>query len=160
LASGPTFTNAPITPQGNTTTPGIQIGSSGYGFSNYAGNQLDAVAGGALVLQIGGYYLRLYNGSNYTGWVNNTLTAARTFTTPDGNSYPVVVASLTTTAATNDTVAMQGMTSTGHCSLTATNSSAAANHATTYVSAKTTNQITVTHAATAGMTYDLMCTSN
>jgi hypothetical protein len=160
LSTSPTFTGMPITPQGNTTTPGIQIGSAGYGISNYAGNQIDVVIAGALGIQTGSNYLRLYSGSNYTGWVNNTLSAGRTFTTPDGNSYPVMVASLTTTSATSDTVAVQGMTSGGHCSLTATNSTAAANHATTYVSAKTANQITVTHTATAGMTYDAMCTSN
>jgi hypothetical protein len=62
-------------------------------------------------------------------------------------------ASLTTTAATADNVGVSGMTSSGHCSLTATNSSAATNIATTFVSAKTTNQITVNHTATAGMTY-------
>jgi GTP1/Obg family GTP-binding protein len=69
-------------------------------------------------------------------------------------------ATLTTTAAASDTVTVQGMTSTGHCSLTATNSTAAANHASTYVSAKTTNQITVAHTTTAGMTYDVLCTPN
>jgi hypothetical protein len=70
----------------------------------------------------------------------------------------LLVASLTTTAATTDNVAITGMTSTGHCSLTATNSSAATNIATTFVSAKTTNQITVTHTATSGMTFDVLCT--
>ena len=69
-----------------------------------------------------------------------------------------LVASLTTTAATSDNVTMTGMTSSGHCSLAPTNASAATNLATTYISTKTTNQITVTHTATAGMTYDLRCT--
>jgi hypothetical protein len=172
LSSGPTmptgmtaggiwqFGNAPITPQGNTTTPGLQIGSAGYGLSNYAGNQLDVVIAGALGLQMGGNYLRLYSGSNYTGWQNDTLSAGRTLTTPDGASYSVLVASLTTTAATSDNLTIQGMLSTGHCSLTATNASAATNLSTSYVSAKTTNQVTVTHTATASMTYDLMCTSH
>jgi hypothetical protein len=70
------------------------------------------------------------------------------------------VASLTTTAATSDNLTVTGMTSSGHCSLTATNASAATNTATTYISAKTTNQITVTHAVVSGMTYDVFCTAN
>lgn len=70
------------------------------------------------------------------------------------------IVSLTTAAATTDNVAVSGMTSTGHCTLSPTNASAATNIATTYISAKTTNQITVTHTATAGMTYDIHCTSN
>ena len=67
-------------------------------------------------------------------------------------------ASLTTTSRTSDTVTVTGMTASGHCSLTPTNSGAASNIATTYVSSKTIDQITVTHTATAGMTYDVMCT--
>lgn len=79
-------------------------------------------------------------------------------TAPPGTPFPVA-ASLTTTAATSDAVAIAGMTSSGHCSApAATNSSAAANVATTYISAKATNSVTVTHAATAGMTFDLTCT--
>ena len=69
----------------------------------------------------------------------------------------VLVGSLTTTSATSDTVTVTGMSASGHCMLTATNASAATNIATTYVSAKTTNQITVTHVATASMTYDVLC---
>lgn len=68
-------------------------------------------------------------------------------------------ASLTTTAATTDNVTVTGMTSSGHCTLSPTNSSAATNIATTFISAKTTNQITVTHTATGSMTYDILCTA-
>jgi hypothetical protein len=71
---------------------------------------------------------------------------------------PVLAASLTTTPGTSDNVTVTGMTSSGHCSLTASNASAATNVATTYISAKTTNHITVTHTATASMTYDVICT--
>jgi len=72
----------------------------------------------------------------------------------------VFLASLTTTAATSDTISnFYGATSSSHCSIGATNSSAASNIATTYVSAKATNSITVTHTATAGMTYDILCSS-
>jgi hypothetical protein len=75
-----------------------------------------------------------------------------------GHSIIVRPWSLTTTAAASDTVTVSGMTSSGHCSFGATNAAAATNIATTYISAKTTNQITVTHTATASMTYDGMCT--
>jgi hypothetical protein len=49
------------------------------------------------------------------------------------------------------------MTSTGHCALQATNSGAAGGMTSVFVSAKTTNQITVTHTATSGWTFDVMC---
>jgi len=69
-----------------------------------------------------------------------------------------LVAPLVTTAATSDNVTVTGMTSTGHCVLQPTN--AAASTATgTYVSNKITNQITVTHAVTANMDFDVICTS-
>lgn len=35
----------------------------------------------------------------------------------------------------------------------------ATNIATTYISAKTTSQITVTHVSTSGLTYDVICTA-
>ncbi len=70
----------------------------------------------------------------------------------------ILLASLTTTASASDNVTVTGMNSSGHCTLTPTNSTAATNVATTYISAKTTNQITVTHTATSGMTYDIHCT--
>lgn len=71
-----------------------------------------------------------------------------------------ITATLITTAATTDNVTVTGMTSLGHCFLTPTNSSAATNAATTYISAKITNQITVTHTAKASMTYDVACWPN
>ncbi len=79
------------------------------------------------------------------------------FTYPAGTSSGVLTSSLTTTAATTDNVTVTGMTALGHCSLTATNTSGAANTATTFVSAKAANQITVTHTATAGLKYDVIC---
>lgn len=87
-------------------------------------------------------------------------TAARVITTPDGNSSVPMVAALVTTAAASDNVAIQGMTSSGHCTLFPTNASAATNIATTFVSAKAANQITVSHTATASMNYDISCTAN
>jgi len=70
----------------------------------------------------------------------------------------IISTSLTTTAATTDNVTVTGMTSTGHCYLTATNSGAAGGIASVFISAKTTNQITVTHTATSGWTFDVVCT--
>ena len=70
----------------------------------------------------------------------------------------ILVAALTTTAATTDNVTITGMTSSGHCSISATNVAAATAIAGTYISAKTTNQITVTHAVTSNMNYDILCT--
>jgi hypothetical protein len=75
-------------------------------------------------------------------------------------STSALSASLTTTSATTDNVTITGMTSSGHCSLGAQNASAATNLATTFISAYTTNQITVTHTATASMIYDFLCTAN
>ena len=75
------------------------------------------------------------------------------------NGAPPLAATLVTTAATTNTVTVTGMTSSGHCALEPTNAAAATNIATTYVSAKTTNQITVTHVATASMNYDVLCTA-
>ena len=72
----------------------------------------------------------------------------------------VLVASLATTARTSDNVSIKGATASSHCSLTATNASAATNIATTYISSKTLNQITVTHTGISGMTYDILCTIN
>jgi hypothetical protein len=79
---------------------------------------------------------------------------------PVGTANIPIVASLTTTAATSNTVTVTGMTSSGHCQFSPTNALAATNYSTSYVSAKTTNQITITHVATSGLTYDILCTSN
>ena len=101
---------------------------------------------------------------NTAGTFNWTYTftggASRTVAIPDGNSATTMAVSMTTTAATSDNFTITGMTSSGHCSLTPTNTAAATNVATTYISAKTTNQITVTHAGISGMIYDILCTSN
>jgi hypothetical protein len=68
--------------------------------------------------------------------------------------------SLVTTASSLDHFAILGVSSSSHCVLTATNAAAATNIATTYISAKTENQITVTHTAKSGMTYDVLCKAN
>jgi hypothetical protein len=75
-----------------------------------------------------------------------------------GTAYPVLTATLTTTAASSDVVSLPGMASTGHCSFGAANASAATNYATTYISSVATpNQITVAHATISGMIYYLLC---
>jgi hypothetical protein len=71
---------------------------------------------------------------------------------------PLFAAELKTTSATSDKVSIPGMVSSGHCSLTPTNASAASNIATTYISVYARNQITVTHADISGMTYHFVCT--
>jgi hypothetical protein len=68
--------------------------------------------------------------------------------------------SLTTTSGTTDSVSIAAVTSSSHCSLTPTNASAATNIATTYISAKSAGSITVTHTATSGMNYDILCSVN
>lgn len=73
-------------------------------------------------------------------------------------AYSPIAASLTTTAATTDNVTVTGMTASGHCSLTPTNSTASGLAAIPYISNKTTNQITVTHSVTALATFDILCT--
>lgn len=76
-----------------------------------------------------------------------------------GNNIPIV-SSFTTTANTRDNVKLTGMTAAGHCQLSPTNSGAAAGMASVYVSAKKTNEITVSHKPTAGWTFDVACTPN
>ena len=97
-----------------------------------------------------------------SGVLSNTNTAKRTYTFPDVSGGVLVgtATSFTTTAATTDNVTVAGMTSSGHCYLQPTNSGAAGGIASAFVSAKTTNQITVTHTATSGWTFDVMCTPN
>jgi hypothetical protein len=91
---------------------------------------------------------------------NPSPTANRTLTSPDGNSSTLIPFSFTTTAATTDNVTVTGMTASGHCVLEPTNSAAAAGTASVFVSAKAANQITVTHTATSGWTFDGFCSSN
>jgi hypothetical protein len=91
---------------------------------------------------------------------NPVTTAQRTLTSPNGNSSTVMPFNFTTTAATTDNVTVTGMTASGHCTLTPTNTAAAAGIASVFISTKAANQITVTHTATANWTFDGLCTSN
>jgi PPE-repeat protein len=76
------------------------------------------------------------------------------------NCETILTGRMTTTAAARDVVTVTGATPLSHCSLTATNASAALHITGTYVSDYALNRITVTHAAVASMTYDLLCTPN
>lgn len=92
-------------------------------------------------------------------WLAPTMTSTIAMPTQTSSGFPIT-ASLTTTAATTDIVALTGMVagSGGHCAgLAPTNASAATNLTSTYISAKAANQITVTHPVTAGMTFDIVC---
>ncbi len=111
---------------------------------------------------VGGAKLTLYNGYFKVDTSATLLTANRTVSLPDASGQMAlgITASLTTTAATSDNVTVTGMTTSGHCVLTPTNSGAAGWIASVYVSAKTANQITITHTATAGWTFDIFCTPN
>lgn len=133
-----------ITNQSSVVVSNLGIASG----STYVNTMIDHANSCTLNTYLGLYALDRAGGIGYSTATNAGCFAAT------GN----LLASLTTTAATTNTVTLTGMTSTGHCQLTPTNSSAASNIATTYVSAKTTNQITVTHVATAGMIYDISCT--
>jgi hypothetical protein len=77
-----------------------------------------------------------------------------------GPSAAIMVATLSTTAATTDNVTVTGLTTSGHCTMTPTNATAAADIASTYISKTTTNQITITHPARSGRTWNIHCTAN
>ena len=91
---------------------------------------------------------------------NSTKVATTAYVDAAAGANSVLKASLTTTSATTDNVTITGMTSSGHCALAAQNASAATNIATSFISAYTTNQITLTHTATASMIYDFICSAN
>lgn len=140
----------------------LQFGAADTGLSRIAAAEIGVGNGTATDAsgKVRAAQFRLSNSGFLNSLQTNTLTGNWVIFAPNGNSATVMAASLTTTAATADTVTVQGMTSTGHCQLTPTNAAGATNIATTYISAKTTNQITVAHPATASMTYDVFCTSN
>jgi hypothetical protein len=83
---------------------------------------------------------------------------------PDGSCQdggvapvPTLSASLVTTSAASDLVSLAGMTSSGHCTISPTNASAATGVG-TFISAKTANAVTVSHPKMAGMSFDILCT--
>ena len=98
------------------------------------------------------------NASLYLNTDNNKPVRLGTGAT-SGANIPIL-ASLRTTFGTATNVSMEGVTSSSHCSLTATDAIAAAYLGRTFISAKAEDRITVTHAPVAGMTYDVLCTPN
>lgn len=77
-----------------------------------------------------------------------------------GTGFAMLKGSLVTTAATTNAVTITGVSTSSTCSISPTNAAGATNVATTYISAKAANTITVTHVATASLNYDLLCTPN
>jgi len=79
-----------------------------------------------------------------------------------GNRIPVTPATFTSGVIPPTNVNVTGMTANGHCSVTPTNSSAAADMAAgnVYISGKSANQVTVQHSSTSGMTFDVLCRSH
>jgi hypothetical protein len=111
------------------------------------------------------FVVRVYPNSGNGGTVAYTIFigdfrlehgASVTVNRQSSNLAPLT-SSLTTTSATSDAVALPGMTSSGHCAAPAPTNSAAGSATAAYISAKAANQVTVTHAATASMTYDITC---
>lgn len=142
--------------------PGAQIyvtlTSSGTAATIYSDPGLSITIPGSLVTanQYGyyDYYLPLFY--NVTETISSVSGLYLTVSNVVQNGP--VVASLTTTANSSDIVTIPGFVSSGHVSLTATNSSAAGMIASTYVSVKATGQITIAHPSTAGATFDIVAT--
>ncbi len=148
-----------FTPYGCTAVPQVQV-TDGLG----SGILLSTTAPGVsprirhdaednLVIDTGGASASLYLNTD-----NNKPVKLGTGGTAGAN-IPIL-ASLRTVFGTSTNVKMEGVTSSSHCSLTATNAIAAAYSSGTFISAKLEDQITVTHAAVAEMTYDVLCTPN
>lgn len=107
---------------------------------------------GVMIGRVGAIYARTDGGAGSSFYLKESGT---------GNTGwvalgPTLTASLTTTASSSDVVSLTGVSVSSRCSVTATNASAATNLSSTYL-AKGTNQVTVNHAATANMTYDILC---
>jgi hypothetical protein len=104
--------------------------------------------------------------TNSTGDEIDSTIAVSAICLMSGTNCPISVFpfSFTTTAATTDVVTVTGMTSSGHCSaLSPTNASAGTmiqNATPVYIDTFATNAITVHHVATAGATFNGLCTPN
>lgn len=83
-------------------------------------------------------------------------------TGPAMGTLPAYPGTGTYTTATSDTFTVTGATSSSHCTFSPTNSTAAAATVVGYISAVSTNSVTITHVATtaSGGTVDILCTSN
>lgn len=121
--------------------------------------------------------------------ISGALTAPRTMTLPDADSNTVqplagapsggcvgyidakgvqhgascalLSGSITLTSAPSDNATIPGLTKSSHCVLSATNSIAAAPMTLPYISAVTTNTLTISHAAAGeGGTFNILCALN
>ena len=139
------------------TSPGVVLTSNGV---VKAGNGFQPIATGGATLGTSGARFSQLNIGDASGgvrWIGTGVyTALRTLTVPDGPSGTVVVGHLTTTASASDNVTIQGIL-TGTCTISPINASAATNIATTFISGKSANTVTVSHASVANMSYDLTC---
>jgi hypothetical protein len=99
-------------------------------------------------------------GSSFT--VNNAGVAVMASGSTIGGRGLPVTASVTTTAATTDVITIAGMTSLGHCDMPGPKNAAAGtmiqNATPVFISGYGTNSVTLNHVATAGATFDLVCT--
>jgi hypothetical protein len=155
--------------QGGAWNPRLDVlAEGGVKFDDRSGTAVAAVdnAGnlsGTSVALGGGLALRTSDQSG-TGSLCMTTNCALTRPAINGivggdNQVLVIPGSLTTTAAASDNVSIPGVTGSSHCGLTPTNASAAKNLATTFLSSKESNQVTVSHIAKAGMKFDILCTA-
>ena len=138
---------------------GTKSDNEAWEIANNLASFSSGVAAGT-VSMLRGQTFAMSTGSSFLVTEQGTLTADRIDTVMDANTSRVAPASLTTTAATTDVVAIQGVTSSSHCTLTPTNATAAADFASTFVLSKTANQITVQHPGSAGRTWDIFCSAN
>lgn len=138
-------------------TPQVNIGGI-YTQNLTSVNQLVKLAGNS-----GGGGTPILTGS---ALIDSGTTLAYSGTSMTINAAPVMTglgqgdlkATLTTTAAASDIVPITGVSATSNCTFSAANASAATNIATSFVSAVAANQVTLSHAATASMIYNIQCT--
>jgi hypothetical protein len=124
----------------------------GAGFPCNTGTVSGATTAGGLTLGGGGATLGLSTACT----ANQVLISTGSGTWGCGNA--VITSSFITTSAASDNVSIAGVTSSSHCTLTPTDSTAGGMVVGTFVSAKTTNQITVVHPTTSGGSFDILCT--
>lgn len=102
----------------------------------------------------------------YDYYIPLNYSVTETISSPSGALLALVnvvqngplVASLTTTANTTDTVILAGALSTSHFSVQPTNAAAATMLTSTYISSKSAGSFVVTHPATAAATFDIIVT--
>jgi len=135
-------------------------GAACSGFLVYSGNQFI----GCTISQAGALILQNPSGSTVEmPDITGHGTAGNLCVTSAGLlSVCNVSGSLTYTTATSDTATVTGATSSSHCTFSPTNATAAAATVVGYISAVTTNSVTITHVATAasGGTVNILCTIN